>query len=106
MDIQDTLVMTASHEANGSVSLVVEGEIDFGNVAQLRAELSQLIRADAADLTIDLAGVPFLDSTAIGVLIQAKKRLLEQGGDLRIVDAQPRVRRIFEVAGLVDYLGV
>jgi anti-anti-sigma factor len=106
IDLQDALVMATSHEANGSVTLALKGEIDFGNVAQLRAELAQVIRSNAGNLTVDLAGVSFLDSTTIGVLIQAKKRLAQRESELIIIRPQPRVRRIFEMAGLMDYLGV
>jgi anti-anti-sigma factor len=106
IDLQDALVMATSNEANGSVTLTLEGEIDFGNVAQLRAELAQVIRSNAGNLTVDLAGVSFLDSTTIGVLIQAKKRLAQRESELIIIRPQPRVRRIFEMAGLMDYLGV
>jgi anti-sigma B factor antagonist len=106
IDLQDALVMASSNEANGSVTLTLEGEIDFGNVAQLRAELAQVIRSNAGNLTVDLAGVSFLDSTTIGVLIQAKKRLAQRESELIIIRPQPRVRRIFEMAGLMDYLGV
>jgi anti-anti-sigma factor len=99
-------MMETSEDGDGAVTLAIQGEIDFGNVAALRARLSELIRSGTGPLTIDLAEVDFVDSTTIGVLIQAKKRLAQSERDLRIAQPKPGVRRVFELAGLVDYLGL
>jgi anti-anti-sigma factor len=53
-----------------------------------------------------MGGVSFLDSTALGVLIQGKKRLEDSGHQLLLTGTAARVRRTLEVAGLTDYLGV
>lgn len=107
MVLQDDLAMSVSYaDGGGGVTLALQGEIDFGNVAQVRSKLLELIRAGSDDVTVDLAGVTFLDSTTIGVLIQAKKRLAHRGGQFALVNPQPRVTRVFEVAGLIEYLGL
>ena len=106
MDVQDALTMATSEDGDGAVTLAIQGEIDFGNVAALRARLSELIRSGTGPLTIDLSGVDFVDSTTIGVLIQAKKRLEQSGRELRMIQPKPSVRRVFELAGLVDFLGL
>ncbi|HVR33765.1 MAG TPA: STAS domain-containing protein [Acidimicrobiia bacterium] len=106
MDLQDALVMETSEDGDGAVTLAIDGEIDFGNVAALRARLSELIQSGSGTLTVELAEVDFVDSTTIGVLIQAKKRLEQDGRRLRLVDCQPGVRRVFEMSGLVEYLGL
>jgi anti-sigma B factor antagonist len=54
----------------------------------------------------DLLGVTFLDSTALGVLIGASKRCQAAGGDLRIVVAEPRMLKIFEITGLTDFFSL
>ena len=42
----------------------------------------------------------FLDSTALGVLVGVLKRARTEGGELRIVCNQPRVRKVFEITRL------
>ncbi len=106
VDVQDALTMETSESGDGAVTLAIQGEIDFGNVGALRARLSELIRSGSGPLTIDLADVDFVDSTTIGVLIQAKKRLTQSERDFRIAQPKPGVRRTIELAGLVDYLGL
>ena len=91
------------HQADG-VTLVLAGEIDLGNVAGLRARLLDLSHGEAGRVWIDLGGVTFLDSTAIGVLIQARKRFAVEGIPFHLITASERVRRTFEVAGVAEYL--
>ena len=51
---------------------------------------------------LDLLGVTFLDSTALGVLVGALKRCRELGGELHVVVADPRIMKIFEITGLTS----
>lgn len=106
VDFQDPLEMETSEDADGAVTLAIQGKIDFGNVAALRARLSELTASGTGPLTIDLAYVDFVDSTTIGVLIQTKKRLTQSERGFRISQPKPGVRRTIELAGLVEYLGL
>jgi anti-sigma B factor antagonist len=50
---------------------------------------------------VDLDGVDFLDSTGLGVLVGALKRVKgDEGGVLHLVCNQARIRKVFEVTGL------
>lgn len=80
--------------------LTVEGEIDVASAPQLRERLHVLIAEGNATVVLDLLGVSFLDSTALGVLVGALKRCRELGGELHVVVADPRIRKIFEITGL------
>ncbi len=85
--------------------VVVRGEIDVATSPQLRNELNTLIALGARDITLEFAGVSFVDSSGLGVLVGTYKRLHEAGdGAIRIVGAQPSVRKVFEITGLEDAL--
>lgn len=52
-------------------------------------------------IIIDLTSCGFIDSTFLGVLVSALKRVSkEDGGDLKIVGLQPSVRAMFELTRL------
>ena len=55
-------------------------------------------------MVLDLLGVTFLDSTALGVVVGAHKRCRELGGELRVVVTDPRLVKIFEITGLTGVL--
>ncbi len=83
----------------------VRGEIDVATSPRLRTELSALIGRGAAEITLDFSGVSFVDSSGLGVLVGALKRLRDtESGDgsgaLRIVGVQDAVRKVFEITGL------
>lgn len=82
--------------------LTVSGEID----AHTAPSLAAAIDAAGDSVTIDLAGVEFVDSSGLRVLIDAHQRLAEQGGGLTIASPSGAVTRLFEISGVDDYLSI
>jgi anti-sigma B factor antagonist len=80
--------------------ITVQGEIDVATAPQLRECLHGVIAQGSSTVVLDLLGVTFLDSTALGVLVGALKRCRELGGELHVVVADARIRKIFEITGL------
>ena len=88
---------------DGEVPVIaVSGEIDVATAPQLRECLQGVIARGETTIVLDLLGVTFLDSTALGVLVGALKRCREAGGDLHVVVAEPRIVKIFEITGLTN----
>lgn len=89
--------------SDGDVPVIaVTGEIDVASAPQLREGLQRVIATGKTTIVLDLLGVTFLDSTALGVLVGALKRCRESGGDLQVVVAEPRILKIFEITGLTS----
>ena len=82
--------------------IAVSGEIDVATAPQLRECLHRVIVQGDATIVLDLLGVTFLDSTALGVLVGALKRCRELGGELHVVVADSRIMKIFEITGLTN----
>ncbi|MGH9089447.1 MAG: STAS domain-containing protein [Acidimicrobiales bacterium] len=78
------------------------GEIDVATAPPLRDRLQALTASGKSTVVVDLLGVTFLDSTALGVLVGALKRCRESGGDLPLVITEPRILKVFEITGLTD----
>jgi anti-anti-sigma factor len=71
---------------------------------RLSERLTTVLNAGPSPLTVDLAGVTFLDSTGISVLVKAYNRATEDGIALSLTDCQRIVRRVLEVTGLLSVL--
>src|SRR5215471_19113708 len=84
----------------GYLVLEVGGEIDVYTAPQLRARLISLVEDGARRVVVDLGRVEFLDSTGLGVLVGALKRLRGVGGELSLVCGQERLLKIFRITGL------
>jgi anti-sigma B factor antagonist len=85
----------------GCTIVSAAGEIDAHTAPQLRERIHGLLaRGDVRHLVIDLSGATFLDSSALGVMIGALKRMSEAEGRLDIVLPTSPLRRIFEITAL------
>ena len=88
---------------SGAIVVAVHGDTDMHVADELGNRLSDVIDEAPSALILDLSGVTFLDSMALGVLLGSLRRLGETGGQLRVVTSRPEIRRIFEVT-LLDRL--
>jgi len=106
--------MTESiHDVEADVPLAVDspspecrvvaagGEIDAHTAPRLRGQLHKVLaEPGVTHLVIDLSSATFLDSSALGVLVGALKRMKEADGQLDIVLPTSPLRRIFEITAL------
>lgn len=82
------------------------GEVDMVTSPQLARRLLALLEEGKTRLVVDLSLVTFMDSTGIGVLLDALRRLSSRSGRLALVCPTERIMRPFEVTGLVGYLKI
>jgi anti-sigma B factor antagonist len=85
----------------------IAGEIDVASAPVIRDELAEVLDAGAQRVTLDLAAVGFVDSSGLGVLVGALRRLQDEcDGRMVISDAQDGVRKVFEITGLGPMFGL
>ena len=92
--------------AAGAASVVVSGEVDVSNADELRTALDQCLAGDVIDLTVDLAEVPYIDSTGIGVLVGAAHRAAEKNVRLEVARPQRNVARVLGLLGVTAELNI
>ena len=80
--------------------VAVAGEIDLFTAPELKAALGETLESGRARIVVDLSDTTFLDSTALGVLIGAVKRLRSRDGALTIVNTDSNIAKTFEITGL------
>jgi len=80
--------------------VAVRGEIDLFTAPELKAAIVSAIEAGRTRLVIDLSETTFLDSTALGVLIGALKRLRTRDGAMTLVNRDANIAKTFEITGL------
>jgi anti-sigma B factor antagonist len=86
--------------------VALSGEVDAVTAPQVARRLLRLFRDGKTDVVVDLSRVTFMDSTGIGVLLNALRQLTTLHGRLVLVCPTDRVLRPFEVTGLVGYLKI
>jgi len=82
------------------------GEIDAMTAPRLGSRLFALAEEGKRAVVVDLSEVTFMDSTGIGVLLNALSHFTTRHGKLVLVCPTERVMRPFEVTGLVGHLTI
>ena len=94
-----------NNETVGTVTvLALSGDVDLSSAVELRANLAPLFEAEKPRLLFDLSHVGFMDSTGIGIMVNALNRVNEKQGACAYCGAQARVQRILQIAGLLKLL--
>ena len=75
----------------------VVGEADLYTAPELKGALSALVENGAHSVLVDLSRTSFLDSTTLGVLMGAVRKLRSRGGQIAIACSDPNIRKIFEI---------
>lgn len=87
-------------KGNHTVVLVLSGEIDMDNAAQLRQAI--LDRNEAGDkiIVLDFDALTFIDSSGIGTLVSTLKALKISGAELRIARLKGPVAKVITITGV------
>lgn len=86
-------------EQNGAVIVRLRGELDVYNAGLVREALVDAAGRGGSPLVIDLGEVSFMDSTLLGVLVEARTHVTDRRAFL-LAAAGVEVRRALEVSGL------
>jgi anti-sigma B factor antagonist len=87
-------------EQQGDACVVkLGGELDLYNAQQVRQALTDACADSPARVVVDLSEVEFIDSTALGVLIESRSRLGNRGAFMLAAPGL-ETRRALEISGL------
>jgi len=78
----------------------VAGEIDLFTAPEFKQRMSAPIDAGRSRLVVDLSETTFIDSSSLGVLIGAHRRLKLRGGVLLVVCENEAIAKTFKITGL------
>ena len=90
---------------NGATVIHLVGELDLYNAPKVRAALLELCTEQPERLIVDLSEVDFVDSTALGVLIEARTKLENRQAFLLAAPGL-ETHRALTISGLDQHLAV
>jgi len=99
------LELVRADAQEGVVVVTVRGEIDMATAPDLRATLDELVDDGVSRVVLDCRALEFLDSSGIGVLVAARKRLGD-AGELVIESPPAHVRKVLDITGVTGHLTV
>ena len=100
------LVPTARVDGS-TVVANLRGEIDLHNSPSVRTALLAMLHAHhPKKLVLNLSDVPYMDSSAIAVLVESLQKIRKSGGKIFLTNLQPRVKGLLEIARLDAIFGL
>ncbi|MGZ4682955.1 MAG: STAS domain-containing protein [Acidimicrobiales bacterium] len=86
------------------VVLVLVGELDPHTAPTLRSCIDDAVTDATKSLVLDVAGLQFIDSSGLRVIISAHKVMDERGGHLVLRAPTANTRRLLEITGLAEHV--
>jgi anti-sigma B factor antagonist len=90
-----------AEQAGDVLSATIAGEIDLHTSPQLRSRLLELdAKGNPNRIVLDLSAVPYMDSSAVAVLVELLQKIRKRNGQIVLSRPQPRVKGLLEIARL------
>ncbi|MFL5830877.1 MAG: STAS domain-containing protein [Solirubrobacteraceae bacterium] len=86
------------------ITVTLSGEIDMAVAPALERELQEAETSGARTIVLDLAGVDFIDSAGLHILIRAQQRADANGYRLVLTGVPAQARRLFVLTGVTELL--
>lgn len=97
--------MTIEKKMNGNeLMITLTGRLDTATAPQLEAELKENLEG-ISDLSMDFAGLDYLSSAGLRVILQAQK-VMNRQGNMVIRNVNETIMEIFDVTGFTDILTI
>ena len=88
---------------NGKAIFALAGRLDTTTAPDLEKELKESL-GGVSELMLDFAGLEYISSAGLRVLLSAQKSMNKQG-EMKIKNVNETIAEIFEVTGFTDKIG-
>jgi anti-anti-sigma factor len=78
--------------------IALDGRMDSLSADRLEETLAPILDSSPTAVRFNMAGVSYISSRGLAVVITTLKRLAAHGGKFAMSDLQPPVRKVFEIA--------
>jgi anti-sigma B factor antagonist len=99
-------VELSAGDFDGHAVVALRGELDLFDTSDVASHLIAAVAAYGPSIVVDLAGLKFIDSCGLRVLVRALRWTRESGGDLSLAAPQQQARRVLKITGLIDVFSV
>lgn len=89
-----------------TLTLVLNGRLDTTTSSLLAEEITPEALADVNELVMDLAGIDYVSSAGLRVILDAQKKMNQKNGKMTLVKVNGPVMEVFEMTGFSDILTI
>jgi anti-anti-sigma factor len=105
-DWRSIMKLLTSHAGDEVVLVQVRGELDAHTVRGFEQTLNDLLAQGHSRLVLDASQMSFISSAGLRAVMSAQREAGQLGGQLRICGLNAQARRVFEIAGVEQFLNL
>jgi anti-sigma B factor antagonist len=93
--------MKITHSTIDDVEVIkFSGRIIYDTEEVVKKELDQLVGGGAKKLVFDLSELMYINSSGLGLLINALKQIRANGGDVKLSNMRDELKELFKITSL------
>ncbi|MEG0377416.1 MAG: STAS domain-containing protein [Eubacterium sp.] len=89
----------------GKIILLPEGKVDTLTAPEL-SEAVEGVAEDVKELILDFSGVSYISSAGLRTLLNAHKKMVKQGGEMKVTQVNDTVMEVFAMTGFDAMLSI
>lgn len=101
-----TMNVTTEQKAQGIFLVTVTGSLDSNTYKQFEQEIDALLGAATELIVFNLEFLTYLSSAGVRVFLKARKVLKNSGGEVRFLNLQPQIKRVFEIINAIPAMQI
>jgi anti-anti-sigma factor len=82
--------------------IALEGDLDQEEVLHLKAAFDAATKRAKGDVVVDLAGVTFIGTLGIGLIVSTREQLEDRGLTLKLANVPAFIEKTFKVMSLTE----
>ena len=86
-------------EMDGKTVVTVAGEMNSITSEDFQKEMAPLVGREGLQVEIDMAGLTYISSRGLRVILALAQSIMPTGGRLTVVNTTPPVRMVFDLSG-------
>jgi len=91
---------------NDVLVVALKGRLDAVSAPSVRIDLQERIDQGKRRIALDAAGLTYISSSGLGLMLQVAKQLEARSGRMVLCALQEPVKRIFQIAGFTALFGI
>jgi len=92
---------------SGVAVITISGRLALGGETErLDAAVKGLLEKNVKKFVLDITTLDYADSSGIGMLVSCLTNVKKAGGELKLVGANPRIKRILSMTGVDSILSI
>ena len=102
----ENLKITSRVDKNGILILKLDGFVDASNISLFDRQMHEQIEKGYHKIVLNCSELQYMNSSAMGILLEVHKIAAKQQGGIRILNLPPKFKRTFDLLGFNDYFQV